>query len=149
MNYLQFAFKGPKYIKNTVFCWFSSRCSEIFKSSVLVFPTLDIWRKLRILVISSNQWNISLVSISGIVWGKVMQIYKALNFLGLQRNMQETADNLIVRGKIYFYIGHTFVNLYHISTILLLGIWIYIWSINYELSWIVLRSNSDNRDELW
>ena len=78
-----------------------------------------------------------------------MQIYEAPNFLGLQKNIQETTYNLIIRGKIYFYIDHTFVNLYHISTILLLDIWIYIWYINYELWWIVLESNCDNRDELW
>ena len=63
------------------FCWYSGRVSEILKRWVVVFLTLNICRKLRISVINSSQWNISLVN-----WGKVIHACEMPNFCGLHKN---------------------------------------------------------------
>ena len=54
---------------------------------MVVFLTVNICRKLRISVISSSQWNISLVSIFWVIWRKVMYTREAPNFGGLHKNM--------------------------------------------------------------
>ena len=56
MNYMQFAFKDPKYAKNIVF--FVAIMTEFlkyYKNWVVAFITWNIFRKLRISVISSGQ----------------------------------------------------------------------------------------------
>ena len=54
---------------------------------MVVFLTLNICRKLRISVINSSQWNISLVSIFWVIWRKIMHTRDALDFGGLHKNM--------------------------------------------------------------
>ena len=88
MNYLEFAFKGPKYARNLVF--FVDILAEFLKylkSRMVVFLTLNICRKLRILEISSSQWNMSLVSIFWVIWRKIMHTCKAPDLWGLHKNM--------------------------------------------------------------
>ena len=82
MIYLQFAFKDTKYARNIVFCWYS----EILKSWMVVFLTLNICRRFRIWVISSSQWIMSSVSIFWVIWGKVTQTREATDSWGLHKN---------------------------------------------------------------
>ena len=92
MNYPSFAFKGPKDATNLVFLVdIVTELLRSWKSWVVVFLTLNISKKLRISVINSSQWNISLVSIFWVIWGKVIQTREVPDFLGgrrgLHRNM--------------------------------------------------------------
>ena len=78
MNYLEFAFKGRKYARNLVlFCQSFWNIKKILK----------ICKKLRILVISSSQWNMSLGNIFWVIWRKVMHTREAHDFWGLYKNM--------------------------------------------------------------
>ena len=83
MNYPSFAFKGPKDATNLVFLVdIVTELLRSWKSWVVVFLTLNISKKLRISVINSSQWNISLVSIFWVIWGKVIQTREVPDFLG-------------------------------------------------------------------
>ena len=81
MNYLEFAFKGQKYARNLVFLLIF--CQSFWN----IKKILNICKKLRISVISSSQWNMSLGSIFWITWKKVMHTREAPDFGGLYQNM--------------------------------------------------------------
>ena len=76
-------FKGPNYATNVFLLIFSQK---YLKSGVVVFLTLNICRKFRISVISSSQWNMSLVSTFWVIWRKVMSTREAPDFWGLHKN---------------------------------------------------------------
>ena len=54
---------------------------------LVAFLTVNICRKLRTSVISSSQWDISLVKRFWVIWRKAMHTRKALDFWGLHKNM--------------------------------------------------------------
>ena len=63
MNYLEFAFKGTKYARNLVFLLILAQFLKYLKKQSGCFFYTNICRKLRLSVISSSQWHMSLVSI--------------------------------------------------------------------------------------
>ena len=88
MDYVQFSLKGPKYNKtNSFFVDILEEFLYCQKSWAFVFLTLSICRKIRISVITSNQWNMSLACIFWVTWIKVMQNYEVPDFWGLHQNM--------------------------------------------------------------
>ena len=73
------------------------------KTRVVAFLTLDICRNLRISVISSSQWNMSLVSIFWVIWRKVMPIREVPDFWGLHKKYELCVSfNMKNLGKCIF-----------------------------------------------
>ena len=53
---------------------------------MVVFLKINIFRKLIITVISSNQWNVLVVSIFWVIWGNKLETHKSFDFWGLYKN---------------------------------------------------------------